>query len=154
MAKAKRKVHVVTYTHWDREFRWEFERTRMRLVDCIDRLLEIMEARPEFRSFLMDGQLTLVEDYLEIRPEKRETITKLDTARQARKIQKDGRSPVAARFFAPPTINSQTTHPHIHCEIGLGWRPSDTHEPSANMSLRGAYFTTKHSRTDILNAPQ
>lgn len=26
----RRKVHIVTYTHWDREFRWEFERTRMR----------------------------------------------------------------------------------------------------------------------------
>ncbi len=28
-----KKVHIVTYTHWDREFRREFERTRMRLVD-------------------------------------------------------------------------------------------------------------------------
>lgn len=79
---AKRKVHIVTYTHWDREFRWEFERTRMRLVDCIDRLLEIMEQNPDFRSFLMDGQVTLLEDYLEIRPEKRETIEKL--AREGR----------------------------------------------------------------------
>lgn len=73
---AKRKVHIVTYTHWDREFRWEFERTRMRLVDCIDHLLEIMEQREDYRSFLLDGQLTLLEDYLEIRPERRETIRK------------------------------------------------------------------------------
>lgn len=74
---AKRKVHIVTYTHWDREFRWEFERTRMRLVDCIDHLLEVMEERKDYRSFLMDGQLTLIDDYLEIRPEKKETIQRL-----------------------------------------------------------------------------
>ncbi len=74
---AKRKVHIVTYTHWDREFRWEFERTRMRLVDCIDHLLEIMEQRKDYRSFLLDGQLTLIDDYLEIRPERRAIIQKL-----------------------------------------------------------------------------
>lgn len=74
---AKRKVHIVTYTHWDREFRWEFERTRMRLVDCIDNLLEIMENKREYRSFLMDGQLVLIEDYLEIRPENRQRIIDL-----------------------------------------------------------------------------
>lgn len=74
---AKRKVHIATYTHWDREFRWEFERTRMRLVDCIDHLLDIMREKPEYRSFLFDGQLTLIEDYLEIRPEKKDEIMEL-----------------------------------------------------------------------------
>ena len=66
----KKKVHVVSYTHWDREFRWEFELTRMKLVDCIDHLLDIMTEQPEYRSFLMDGQIGLLDDYLEIRPEK------------------------------------------------------------------------------------
>ncbi|HEX2949592.1 MAG TPA: glycoside hydrolase family 38 C-terminal domain-containing protein [Armatimonadota bacterium] len=74
---AKTKVHIVSYTHWDREFRWEFERTRMRLVDCIDHLLDIMENDPDYRSFMLDGQMTLLEDYLEIRPENRDRILKL-----------------------------------------------------------------------------
>ena len=69
-----RKVHIVTYTHWDREFRWEFERTRMRLVDLFDHLFEIMEQKPDYRSFLCDGQLTLIEDYLEIRPEMKDKV--------------------------------------------------------------------------------
>lgn len=76
----KRKVHLITYTHWDREFRWEFERTRMRLVDCIDKLLDIMEAKPEYRSFLLDAQITVLEDYLEIRPENRERVQALANA--------------------------------------------------------------------------
>ena len=71
-----KKVHIVTYSHWDREFRWEFERTRMRLVDMFDHLFEIMEERSDYRSFLCDGQLTLIADYLEIRPEMRDTIKK------------------------------------------------------------------------------
>lgn len=74
---SKCKVHIVTYTHWDREFRWEFERTRMRLVDCIDHLLEIMKDKPDFRSFLFDGQVTIIDDYLEIRPEKRDEIVNM-----------------------------------------------------------------------------
>lgn len=65
---SKKTVHVVSYTHWDREFRWQFELTRMKLVDCIDRLLEIMTEKPEFKYFLMDGQASLLDDYLEIRP--------------------------------------------------------------------------------------
>ena len=69
-----KKVHIVTYTHWDREFRWEFERTRMRLVDLFDHLFEIMEEKPDYRSFLCDGQLTLIADYLEIRPEMTDTV--------------------------------------------------------------------------------
>ncbi len=71
-----KKVHIVTYTHWDREFRWEFERTRMRLVDLFDHLFEIMDKEPDYRSFLCDGQLTLLTDYLEIRPEMKDTIRK------------------------------------------------------------------------------
>ncbi|MBQ7654420.1 MAG: hypothetical protein IJS17_05050 [Clostridia bacterium] len=71
-----KKVHIVTYTHWDREFRWEFERTRMRLVDLFDHLFEIMDKREDYRSFLCDGQLTLIEDYLEIRPEMKDTVIK------------------------------------------------------------------------------
>ncbi len=71
-----KKVHIVTYTHWDREFRWEFERTRMRLVDLFDHLFEIMDKEPDYRSFLCDGQLTLLTDYLEIRPEMKDTIKK------------------------------------------------------------------------------
>lgn len=71
-----KRVHIVTYTHWDREFRWEFERTRMRLVDLFDNLFKIMEEKPDYRSFLCDGQLTLIEDYLEIRPEMRKTVKK------------------------------------------------------------------------------
>jgi len=87
-----KKVHIVTYTHWDREFRWEFERTRMRLVDLFDNLFEIMEKKPDYRSFLCDGQLTLIADYLDIRPEMRDTV---------KKYVADGRLEIGPWFTLP-----------------------------------------------------
>ena len=87
-----KKVHIVTYTHWDREFRWEFERTRMRLVDCIDHLLEIMDKNPDYRSFHFDGQFDLIDDYLEIRPENTERI---------RKLVQSGRAEIGPWFSLP-----------------------------------------------------
>ena len=87
-----RKVHIVTYTHWDREFRWEFERTRMRLVDLFDHLFEIMEKKPDYRSFLCDGQLTLIEDYLEIRPEMKDEV---------RRYVREGRLEIGPWFTLP-----------------------------------------------------
>ena len=73
----KPNIHIVSYTHWDREFRWEFEHTRVKLVDCLDHLLEIMDEKPEYGPFLLDGQIGLLEDYLEIRPEREPTMRQL-----------------------------------------------------------------------------
>jgi hypothetical protein len=47
------------------------------LVTMIDDLLELLRSDQEFRSFTLDGQTVILEDYLEVRPEKREEIRKL-----------------------------------------------------------------------------
>ncbi len=73
----KYKIHVVSHTHWDREWRLTFQEFRMKLVDCIDHLLEIMESQKDYKYFTLDGQCSLIEDYLEIRPENTGRIKKL-----------------------------------------------------------------------------
>ena len=65
---AQRVIHVVPHTHWDREWYLPYQSLRMRLVDVVDRVLELMEAEPRF-AFTLDGQLATLDDYLEIRPE-------------------------------------------------------------------------------------
>jgi len=75
--KAPKTIHVVSYTHWDREFRFDFETTRMRLVDLMDHMLEIMRTRPDFKNFMLDGQFVLLDDYLEIRPEAEKELRRL-----------------------------------------------------------------------------
>lgn len=71
------RLHVVSHTHWDREWYSSFQQTRHKLVRLIDRLLELMERSIEFRYFVLDGQAILLEDYMAIRPENRERLKKL-----------------------------------------------------------------------------
>ncbi|NQT18673.1 MAG: glycoside hydrolase, partial [Planctomycetes bacterium] len=59
---SKKKIHIVSYSHWDREFRFDFETTRMWFVRLMDNLLCIMNTKPAFRYFLLDGQFGLVDD--------------------------------------------------------------------------------------------
>jgi len=60
---------VVSHTHWDRAWYLPFQSFRYRLVRMIDQLIELLETDANFRSFTLDGQTVLLEDYLEIRPE-------------------------------------------------------------------------------------
>lgn len=73
----KWKLHIVSHTHWDREWYMTFQQFRRRFVKMMDHLLEIFEGNPEFKCFTMDGQTIILNDYLEIRPEKRELIMTL-----------------------------------------------------------------------------
>lgn len=68
---------LVSETHWDRAWYLPFQAFRIRLVRLIDRLLEILAQDPEFHSFMLDGQMLPVEDYLEIRPERRADLEQL-----------------------------------------------------------------------------
>ena len=66
---------VISHTHWDREWYAPLEIFRHRLVDLIDSLLEILKEYPEY-VFHMDAQTVVLEDYLEVRPSKREELKK------------------------------------------------------------------------------
>ncbi len=69
-----RRIHVVTHTHWDREWYSPFELFRMRLVRLVDRLLDHLEEDPDYVSFLLDAQTVVLDDYLAIRPERRDRL--------------------------------------------------------------------------------
>ena len=64
-----RRIAVVPHAHWDREWYDQFQTFRLRLVHMIDGLLDLMERDSSFTHFLLDGQLAVVDDYLDIRPE-------------------------------------------------------------------------------------
>src|ERR1700693_1859443 len=72
--KTKRKFIVVSHTHWDREWYQPFEAFRARLGRMMESLFE---RAPEFKHFVVDGQPLPLDDYLEIRPDRRETLEKL-----------------------------------------------------------------------------
>lgn len=71
-------VHIISHSHWDREWYMPFEKFRMRLVKLLDRVTELLEQEGNgFHYFHLDGYVLLLEDYFEIRPEREERIRKL-----------------------------------------------------------------------------
>ncbi len=68
------EIHVIANTHWDREWLYNFQETRLMLVELLDLLLDVLDAEPEYKSFLLDGQCIPLEDYLEIRPQHRARV--------------------------------------------------------------------------------
>ncbi|MGQ9681734.1 MAG: glycoside hydrolase family 38 C-terminal domain-containing protein, partial [Anaerolineae bacterium] len=64
------EVHVISHFHWDREWYQPFQDYRRRLVTAMDELLDILARDPAYRHFWLDGQTIVLEDYLEIRPER------------------------------------------------------------------------------------
>lgn len=70
-------IHVISHTHWDREWYRPFQVFRARLVGLIDDLLDLMDAQPEYAFFHLDGQTALLKDYLEIRPEQEPRLKRL-----------------------------------------------------------------------------
>lgn len=69
-------VHIISHSHWDREWYLPFEQHRMRLIELIDKCIELFENDPDFKSFHLDGQTIVLDDYLEIKPENRDKIIK------------------------------------------------------------------------------
>lgn len=65
-------IHVVAHTHWDREWYHTAVRFRQGLVALIDDVLD--RARGGAPGFLLDGQTVILDDYLSVRPERREEL--------------------------------------------------------------------------------
>jgi hypothetical protein len=75
MSGAPYEVHIVSHTHWDREWYHPVGRFRQRLVELIDELLDDPPRPGE--SFLLDGQGIVLEDYLAVRPDRASELSAL-----------------------------------------------------------------------------
>ncbi len=69
------KVLVFSHTHWDREWYRTFQEFRFALVEVIDQVLNLLQAG-EYDNFILDGQTIVLDDYLEIRPDLNETLSR------------------------------------------------------------------------------
>ncbi len=64
-----RRIAIVPHTHWDREWYKSYQDFRLALVELIDTLLPLLERDAGYPHFMLDGQMAVVDDYLEVRPE-------------------------------------------------------------------------------------
>src|SRR6266550_1059541 len=62
--------HLIAHTHWDREWYLPRATLQARLVPMLDDLVTRLTADPAYRSFLLDGQTILLEDYVRARPDR------------------------------------------------------------------------------------
>ncbi|MPQ42307.1 alpha-mannosidase, partial [Clostridium tarantellae] len=72
-----KKVHVISHSHWDREWYMPFQKHRVKLVDFMDSLIDTLESNVNFKYFHLDGQTIALDDYLEIKPYMFNRIEKL-----------------------------------------------------------------------------
>lgn len=72
----RKQVIAYLHTHWDREWYREFEIFRMRLLRVFDNVLDMLDTN-RIPCFYFDGQVSALEDYLEIRPEKEPLVRTL-----------------------------------------------------------------------------
>jgi hypothetical protein len=64
-----RRIAIVPHTHWDREWYKSYQDFRLNLVELIDTLIPLLERDAGYPHFMLDGQMAVVDDYLEVRPE-------------------------------------------------------------------------------------
>ena len=67
-------MHVISHTHWDREWRYSFQQFRIMLVEMMDHVLEMLQQYPEYQFFHLDSQTIVLDDYFAVKPEKRDEV--------------------------------------------------------------------------------
>jgi hypothetical protein len=75
-----RRIAVVPHTHWDREWYKSYQDFRLALVELVDTLVPMLEHDASYPHFMLDGQMAVVDDYLEVRPEAEERLRALAAA--------------------------------------------------------------------------
>ena len=117
-----RRVHYVLSTHWDREWYQPFQDFRYRLVQLLDRVIAGWEREELCGPFQTDGQAIIIEDYLEVRPEREQDVTRL---------VKDGRFKVGPWYVLPDEFlvsgKSLVRNLRLGRELARKWggKPSD-----------------------------
>src|SRR5687768_4384113 len=69
-----RPIRVVPHFHWDREWYLSFEEFRDQLVEALDLLLDTLQKDERWTHFHLDGHIALIDDYLDIRPERAQEL--------------------------------------------------------------------------------
>src|SRR5699024_11751853 len=75
--KNQKHIHIISHTHWDREWYLPYEKHHMKLIDLMDTLLEKLKTDSDYRSFHLNGQTIILDDYLQLRQEKIEEVQRI-----------------------------------------------------------------------------
>ncbi|MFA0511197.1 MULTISPECIES: mannosylglycerate hydrolase [unclassified Vibrio] len=71
------RVHITPHMHWDREWYFTTEESRILLVNNMEEIMNRLESDPEYKYYVLDGQTAVLEDYFAIKPENTERVKAL-----------------------------------------------------------------------------
>ncbi|MDO4662264.1 MAG: glycoside hydrolase family 38 C-terminal domain-containing protein [Tissierellia bacterium] len=69
--------YIIAHTHWDREWYFTDKRSVVYSLYDFDELIDFLENNDEFSTFLLDGQTSIINDYISYRPYNKDRIRKL-----------------------------------------------------------------------------
>lgn len=69
-------IHIFAHTHWDREWYFTTSRAKVYLMKELSDILDTLECNEKFTSFLIDGQASLIDEYLAWRPQDEDRVRK------------------------------------------------------------------------------
>lgn len=129
------KVHIISGTHWDREWRYTAEQSKLRLANLVDHLLEVLDRVPDFRCFHLDGGAVVLDDYFSVRPENKDRI---------QKYMQEGRISLVNWYTLPETF---TVAPEaLIRNLMVGKRVAD----EVGGAMKTGYTATSYGQTSQL----
>lgn len=75
--KAVSRVHITPHMHWDREWYFTTEESRILLVNNMEEILTRLEQDAEYKYYVLDGQTAILEDYFAVKPENKDRVKAL-----------------------------------------------------------------------------
>ncbi|HBL4691061.1 mannosylglycerate hydrolase [Citrobacter sedlakii] len=75
--KAVSRVHITPHMHWDREWYFTTEESRILLVNNMEEILTRLEQDAEYKYYVLDGQTAILEDYFAVVPENKDRVRRL-----------------------------------------------------------------------------
>lgn len=70
----KKKIYIVSTSHFDMEWYFSFERFRIIINHAIDSAVGLLDNNQDYSCFMLDGQTNALKAYLEIYPEREEKL--------------------------------------------------------------------------------
>ncbi len=70
----RKKVYVVTHSHWDREWYFTIEDSNILLSENMPYLMDVLEKDMDYTSYTFDAQLSVVEELVKLYPEEKKGL--------------------------------------------------------------------------------
>lgn len=75
--KTAKNVHIVAHMHWDREWYFTTEESKILLVNNMEEIMQMLEQNDNYPYYVLDGQTAVLEDYFSVKPENKKRVKKL-----------------------------------------------------------------------------